>query len=128
MAERERQAEGVNLSLPWGKRLSLTWKQVGIALLAVGAVVLAIVFTVLGKWQAAYRLFLRLRLKQRQHQIDTLNAKADTHSSRVEREETLRADLEAERKKLERERAETKLEIEGMTHEEIADELRRLGY
>jgi hypothetical protein len=74
------------------------------------------------------RLFLKLRVLWVGADIELLDKKAAKETNRVDQNAELIKALEGQRKTLVTDRKTKELQIEGMSNEAIADELRKLGY
>ena len=118
----------MDLKLPAKVKLAITWKQIGLVGLVLFVVVAIVFLTISGQWKMIQNLFLKVRMKDRKIKIAKLQAQQEANEEKLKGEEELRKKLKEEEKRLEKEALETKLEIEGMSHDEIVDALRNRGF
>lgn len=116
------------LTLPTSIKLSLSLKQLGIVFLAILVTALVVFLIITGKWKTAQRLMLKLKLQKQNLEIQKLDLFTQNNQEKINSEAELRTKLEAERKKIERNRLQTQLEVQGKNHEEIVSALRDIGY
>lgn len=116
------------LTLPTSVKLSLSMKQIGIIALGILLVAGIIFLVVSGQWRVAQKLMLKLRLKQRELELDRLDQVVANNDEKIKTEAAIREKLDVERKRIEKAQLETQLEIDGKSHDEIVAALRDRGW
>lgn len=117
-----------DLGLPLSKRITFSVKTLGIGLFIVLVVIATAALFALRRGDLIKRLWAKVSLKDTEIEIAKLQAKRDANADKLKADAQALAKLQHEFSQLEKDRVSSRLTIEGKSNEEVAAELRRLGY
>lgn len=116
------------MTLPWQTKLRLVLKYGGFIAFASALVVAGLALLVSGKWKAFEGIIHNLRAKRGDLDLEALDAFHKANQEALDKDEAALKELEAKRKRIEKERESAVLMAQGMTHDEVVDALRARGF